>query len=1477
MRGTSAVVVAGLLGFVLGATRGAGTALALAIVFAGFTGFVQWLRGLSGSAPGGPPQAGLGPEEETHVRYAMRFLDEQRRLGNLDQATYLRLWQALAARRRAPTGPPVAEPPAPSPEPAPPPVPPMRPETAVERALEDRSTPAVAPPVEMPPPRAAAAAPPVPPPRPLVEALRRGWDTLVSDVAVHGLAYLGVLFVFVGTLGFVIFAFGGVSATWRPVAEAVIPVVLFGSAAFLHRRGAPFVAAALQFLGGTVTPVVLFAAFVDGAGFPPDLEEGALLVTLAVLALVLAGGYAAVSHRDPTSPLRFLVAPMLWVAAGVVGLAFQRGPSAAQMAVVTWAVVATLAVARLRPRFSLAGPILTVGLPGLVVAYALTLLFAASEAWPALPMLAAGLAVIAYVEVEGDRTGWGWLLQLGAVAVTAPAVAPGWGTAPVGAATALVGLAGVERWARRAPHPLSSPLFLLVTVLGLAAAAGEPEALLVAAAVAALWAHARYRYRLDPVVVRAAAAGAWVLPAVVAAALQWRFGAGPGWWAWSAAVLAGTVLVRRQRPAGPLYDYWVPAAGAAALAAAVVMDASFGYRADVAAFAGFTLALAPRWPVLRVWSSGVALLVALLLGTRALEVAADLRPAVAASVALAAVVAAIVWARPPAGHLALLGHAVGAGSLVAAGRGWVLVTVLAAWVAGWGVEVAAEEVRGRPLVPLLARPFAGFPWARRAAAALAPTVAWVSFPFLVAEAATMSGLVPEGERGRMGLLLAGTAIFYGAIARSLVARRPLAPVMATGGVLVAAVAIAVAAPEPWPTIAAVSTSIAVVAFIGGRLRRPAMTWFAWAVSAVLALLLADRAGVAAGSLHLVLLGWGGVLLVGGLAGDEVTAGRRSAGEGIRTGWLVRPVALGALGVPVALAFAFASRPPGVWPWAAVAAGIYLLVALQLRAGSVTTASYALLTLGLGAWAEDTVLAPLDHPWVLVLAAGVLLAVGFLLAAVTRQRDPWLRWDAAPVVVAHLLFPVAVAAARTAGSVPAVWAGFGALALVLAAWKRHWAWAASGAVLVLVGAGAAGHGWLALALAGTAVAALVAARMVSGWPRRLLQWLSPALAGWAWVETVIWADWWPDPALQITPVAGGILALGLSAAVRWRGLREEWWGPWATLAALAVLATVAGGAEGARTATGLAVAAGLALWAAAAALAAAPLGLPGLRFAAAVLALAAGGAMSYALQPPLETRVAGAVAAGAVATLAALAVWRWGEASPWLRPLLLFAAGANAAAVVLAATAWPRRSLLVAALGAAGLEALVAGLVMLLAALLYAAPLLLVSAWLVFASEGLTGNAQWFTVPIGVAVLAVVEVARWDRRRRGRAPSTPELEASEYAGMAFVVGAALLQIVTRSAAAGLVAMLLATGLGLWGITTRVRRRVYVAAGSVALAAFLMVAVPVARIIPEFRGVALWATVGAIGVVLIGAAVAIERGRARLAATVQRLDELMEGWE
>jgi hypothetical protein len=1455
----------------------------------------------------------LVADELAKIAYTTSFLTWGRRYRLLDDRAHVRLQHELDEARGALTGAwrlPLSDVPEQARSA------PVQPAEATAKAPEPSGWGVPAP--SAPGPRATR-----PEPRQLAALavrLRRTWGPVASDLGVHGLAYLGVLLMFAGTLGLALFSLRSVNTSLRPLAEVAVPVVLLVSSWFLARRGAPLVAASLELLGGAVLPVLMFASLLDGSSIPPDVAPGPLLVAvLCAIAAGVAGAYALVARTRPTTTLRYLVGPLSWTAVGVPGLAFHRGPSAAQMALVSVAVTATLLAARGWPGHRLSRPTELASVPGAALAMALVLAFVAAEGWPLWPALTATAATLVAIDLLASRfpvAGGALLAQSLVLGIGLAAAAPRLGWATSGAAL-LAGTILLLEWrARRHPDTLVALVGLAVAAAGLVLAMAEPWTAVAAAAITTAWANTR---RIRPLAGPFGRGGAWAVglalaacsgPVALASGLERALPGGRAWVVLAGLTAAAALAVGRWRPADQLYAWLVPATAILAVLGTVgewlvaPPPAPAGWLAVAAGLAGLSLALMPHHAVPRTWSAAPPLAWSLALGLEAAGVSLTVRPLLWAAVGLALVGSATAWRTAVAGHLAAIGHLLGLGALAATGfpaSGPVATAVLAAWVAAWFLATVTAELGVAPLVDLLARVAGERTRLARAARAVPALMLAAGLPPLVVMAADLAGLLEgPGRQERSGLALALLAVVEAMVAGRLAGRRPLAVVLAVAAVAVSAAGIALAIPERWSLIATLAGAIGVVVLLGPALRRPALRWWAWILTAPLVLLLADRTGVAGDWLRALLGGWGALLLVGGLLLDDLRAGRRDPGGWLRLAWLDAPVMLGALGLAVAIASAAVETTAALAAWCLAGAACALVVAVQLRVGAVSGLGWALLTIALALprWAHEA-----TQPWLGVLWAATLVAASWLLERRERSRSPWLRWDLAPLIVAH---GVALAALGQAAvlrdsrvEMASTVSGAGLLACAVAAWRRGWLWALAGVALTLAGAAVAGPGWLALAFAATAVGTALAAARSSEPLRGGLQVSSVLAGGGAWLELLDWAAWSSGLAIGLTAMTAGALACGTVVVVRAGRVAGDWAIPIGLLAAIAIVGVlIVGGDSGAVVGVpsglpGLGVAGGIALLACAAGLAATPLSLPALRPATGLLTFGAVQVLLAAGRTAPARWSMATMALAVAATATCLAWWwsrwrmpqeveparaypaKWSRGTSWLAALVPLA-GAAAGGAFVAAAVDGRRGLLAAGLLVLGLEAAAGSLVLARPGLGRLAPPLACGAWLELTAEAIGGDPQWLTVPVGLTLLAVVEMSRAQLRHAGR-PLDHQLRLLEHAGMLLVVGAALVQTVTSATRYGLVAGLLAIGLCAWGAVTRVRRRVVVGSVTLVLALFGMIAVPVAQLVPEFHGAALWIVLTVAGIVLVTVAVSLEQGQARLASAVGRIDRLLQGWE
>jgi hypothetical protein len=1429
------------------------------------------------SVPSRTPSDRIGTTELDHLAYAEGLLAEADLQGLVDPSTADRIRGLIEARRvrvnasvlsPAPIAPPAASP-----------------------------IPSSAGPTRNAPAATAAqvvAARPTPRPSPMGDRTRRVRELIASDVAMHGLAYLGVLLLFAGAFGFTLFSFNTVGAAMRPVAEIGVPSLLLGSAWFLRRRRAPVVATGLGLIGGLLLPVMLFASFVDGVAYPPELDGNPLVATLAVVSVLLAIAYAGYSARHPDASLRYIVAPMAWAACWALGLVMAKDAaggidlrdwSAGQLALVSAAVAVTAAFPRLQPRAGLSAAVRISVVPGIAIAYGLTLALAASEGWPPIPVAVAGLSALAVVELLADpaRTSDALdLLESAILGVTASALVAGLGPGRGGAATAVAFLI-VLGWQERDGRGAIARLVSGVGVgIGLSLSVADPWTAVAAFGVVSSWAHVRRLGRSPGATVAENAIidlAAALLPLGAAWGLVQALPLDMAFAILACAPLAIAAAVRLTHRDDVFYAWWTPAAAVAVIAGTAWLPTP---DEPVIASAVATLAIATSpwwWPAATVWATAAAGAWTAHLGFQAAHVAAGHRSMAMSATGFAVVLASSIVRRTSVGgHVAAIGTLFAVGGLVSAETETALLFAQVAWCAAWLLMVVDQERGSAPLVALTIRLGRGLAArAGRGFAAVPALVLATSLPFLVTAIGRHVDAIAT-HRSWSGVVFSGLAIGYAIAARMAVRRRPLAPVLAGASFAVAAVGIAVAAPDLVPSIQAVSALIVAVIALGGALRKPVMTWTAWGASAVLALLISAKTGGSVGDLPLVVLAWGAASMLGGLALDDVLSGPRTPGQGVRQTWLVAAVALGALAVPVGLAFLLTGPAAEAGWWALVGACFYLVAAIFLRAGAVSAVSYALTIVGIGALTPWSIL---DRPDTGAVFAAALVGASLIPSLAMRSRDPWLRWDLAPLVVAHGVAIIALARSLDVGGVPATWVGIGAVSIILAAVRRNPSWAVAGAVLILVGAWDAGPGWLALALGGGSAGAALAATRSHGVVRLVLQATSMICAAGAWSQFALWAAWPLPWTATFTALLTSAVAVSVGLSARWAGLRKDWA---AALGGLSLAGGMAVAVLGFAPASGIDPHTGAELlatvWASIAAgsgLAARPLGELALRHLCVLLSVAAGALLGYGEQLEPAALTAAWSTTAVAATVGALALWRSRPGAAWTLPLGLLGASAGAATIVVAGSAWPRRDLLEVAFLVLGIQAATAGIVLRRPEPLYVSCLLLCSAWLLFASESLAGEVQWFTVPIGIALLSIVAIGRAARRHQGLPPTSPELLSLEFLGMTLVVGAGLAETVVASPERGLFAMVAGIGLAAWGALTRIRRRVFFGACAVVLAVTLMLGGPIARMVPNVTGPALWITIAATGVVLIALATGLERGRATVAATIRRLDSLMEGWE
>ena len=721
-----------------------------------------------------------------------------------------------------------------------------------------------------------------------------------------------------------------------------------------------------------------------------------------------------------------------------------------------------------------------------------------------------------------------------------------------------------------------------------------------------------------------------------------------------------------------------------------------------------------------------------------------------------------------------------------------------------------------------------------------------------------------------------------------------------------------AARGSWPTVAAVATLVLVAPL--ARERHAVLAWVGWLSTAPLAGLVAWTGSAGARDLGAdtvtagALVGVGGLLAVGALLVDRAVPWRpvpwRPRALPQRP-TAVPPFLVGsaqlALGAFVAAALPHTIVLAGSRPAGSTASGILLAAVAALTGaiaglGGIGTVGAAAAIL---AWFSGRVLLAEAYPgaWADTSVVAALLVVALLASLVRVPVVRWARWDVPLSVAASLPALVALASAGTdeRSGVYVVIGGLAVAAAVRLARLRTVSelLATIGSVLVLVGAAWAGRGWVVGTLVGLAVAhsALAALRESGSW-RTARQWVGALMATAAWVVFALGPtafDGNDQARLDVTAVGAAFVTLGVVAAAVTGRLDRSWSTPWGVLAALL--------AVGAGLVPQLPLpAVGVSWWQVVA-------------WALLTVATVLVGQLSprqedssrqwrsawqvAAVAPALGVLLAGLAAASATTlarvtvltgvslatALVVVAAARVGRRALELPLVVLGAATLAVAAIVaLDAEGAVRQPVLLAVvLAAAAVQAGAYGVALRILGLRLAAPVLAWLAWALYATDALGGVVFWHTVPVGIAMIAVAEVWRADRRRRGLPTGEPAVASLDLAGISFLVVASFVAAFTHAVWHALVA----AGIGVlvfgWALLTRVRRRLFAGATIVLAGVVIAAVLPLVALVPAWGGPALWIAVALAGLLVVLVATFLERGRAAVSDGRARLRAATQGWE
>jgi hypothetical protein len=374
----------------------------------------------------------------------------------------------------------------------------------------------------------------------------------------------------------------------------------------------------------------------------------------------------------------------------------------------------------------------------------------------------------------------------------------------------------------------------------------------------------------------------------------------------------------------------------------------------------------------------------------------------------------------------------------------------------------------------------------------------------------------RAERARSAITFGVLALAYTAAAFWL--RKPARWILVVLAYFASASAIVVAFPSRPASIVAVTAAALATFGLAAVVRRPGVSALSWVLSLIGIVLISAQLGVDQSNLYVPLFGTGILMVISGST-LNLLEGQR---PGISNPWIVPPILVGVISIPIALAFAIAA---GSWVWLLAGAAAATIVYLGWAAGTggvtVAVAAYAGIAYANALSFEVKIF--VDEPvyW-MPFAAVLVLASGLL-----PGRRGWrLLHDASP---GALLAGLGAAAMATTLAFPA---GSGAPVMALSSlllglvWilRRNDAWLHAGVIVLGSAAAVAGEGWLPGGLAVAAFIETSLAALRRDEPEALVyRWVGAGFWVGAYTSFVYWAGWDAGTVTIVTITIGAALS------------------------------------------------------------------------------------------------------------------------------------------------------------------------------------------------------------------------------------------------------------------------------------------------------------------------------------------------------------------